>query len=242
MVDTLKGLLDIGMIIMSRELQNVFIKKQALQFANIWVSTDYRKKLAFDSGLQTGFQLKKNQPQHYYTFNIAPRYRINNRTQLIYNFVLGKVKDEKGYVDNLEENTIFFGNRKTKRIINSMQATYNISNKSALSLAFRHYWSQVNYDNQFYLLEQDGNLTENTHTGDYNTNFNAWNLDLSYTWEFAPGSQLVALYRNSLYDKNDLSVLGFSENLNELIENPATDELSVKFIYYLDYNKIKHWF
>ncbi len=218
-----------------------FYKKKQPQFANVWVSTDYRKTFAFDSGVQAGFQLEKDKPHNYLTFNIAPRYRINNRMQLIYNFVWHKGKNEKGYVERLDDDTVFFGNRKTDKLVNSMQATYNASNKTTVALAFRHYWKQVNYDSQLYFLEQNGLLTENSHTGDYNSNFNMWNLDLSYTWEFAPGSQLVALYRNSLFDKNNLSLLDFNENLNGLIEKPATNEVSIKFIYYLDYNKINLW-
>ena len=66
-------------------------------------------------------------------------------------------------------------------------------------------------------------------------------MDLSYSWEFAPVSQLVALYRNSISNEDDQSHLNFGENLDNLFKAPTTNNFSLKFIYYLDYNKLKTW-
>jgi hypothetical protein len=78
--------------------------------------------------------------------------------------------------------------------------------------------------------------------GNHNINYNIWNLDLSYTWEFAPGSELIVLYRNSIFSEDDLSHLNFNKNLDNLFKEPAINNISLKFIYYLDYNKLKTWF
>ena len=40
-----------------------------------------------------------------------------------------------------------------------------------------------------------------------NTNFNLWNLDLNFEWWFAPGSNLVFLYRNQNIKRNRLTKL-----------------------------------
>ena len=53
---------------------------------------------------------------------------------------------------------------------------------------------------------------------DPNRNFNIWNLDLSYEWQFAPGSQLIALYRNQLFNSTSKSSDSFSESLNDLFD------------------------
>ena len=113
--------------------------------------------------------------------------------------------------------------------------------KSGLSLSFRHYWSPVIYETQFYELNTNGGLSENPYNENHDINFNIWNLDLSYSWEFAPGSQLVALNRNTIFNEDELSQLTFGENLDNLFKEPVQHNFSVKFIYYLDYNKIRSW-
>ncbi len=41
-------------------------------------------------------------------------------------------------------------------------------------------------------------LTATTYNENHDKNFNSWNLDVNYLWQFAPGSQLIAFYRNSI--------------------------------------------
>jgi hypothetical protein len=55
-----------------------------------------------------------------------------------------------------------------------------------LNLTARYYWSYS--DNQaFFTLQDDGALSQNsTYLLNRNRNFNSWNLDLSYSWWFAP--------------------------------------------------------
>ena len=65
------------------------------------------------------------------------------------------------------------------------------------ALSVRHYWSYAENKN-IYTLNEDGTLTESTtYTTNKNSNFSTWNMDLSYSWWFAPGSQLSVLYRNN---------------------------------------------
>ena len=72
-------------------------------------------------------------------------------------------------------------------------------------------------------------------------NFNSWNLDLRYVWRFTRGSELVALYRNSISSDNNEADISFGDNLNNLLEQPFGHLLSIKVIYFLDYNNIKTW-
>ena len=112
----------------------------------------------------------------------------------------------------------------------------------ALSLAFRHYFSDVTYK-QFYSLENDGSLNENT---TYNPNlagtYNSWNVDLRYSWWFAPGSQLTLLYRNATSNYLEVSRMRFKNNFNELFDAPMVNNVSLRVTYFLDYNRIKNWF
>jgi hypothetical protein len=73
-------------------------------------------------------------------------------------------------------------------------------------------------------------------------NYNSWNLDLNYIWQFAPGSQLIAFYRNSIFNKNTDANLDFFKNLDNLFEQPNQHTFSMRFVYFIDYNKLKKLF
>ena len=141
----------------------------------------------------------------------------------------------------MANNDIIFGNRDVKTVTNALSGKLSFTVKSSLSLSFRHYWSPVTYDQNFYSLNNSGTLDNNNYVGNHDINYNIWNLDLNYSWEFAPGSQLVALYRNTIFNEDDLSSLSFGRNLDNLFEESIVNNFSLKFIYFLDYNKIKTW-
>ncbi len=207
---------------------------------NGWISSDYSKKFAIDVYGFYGIRVGDDQKQR--EIEIEPRYRFTDKFQINYSLSLGKGQNVKGYVDELDDGSIIFGVRDGKDITNSLSGQYNFGVKSALALTFRHYWSPITYDSQYFQLEDDGTLTPNSYTGDNDINYNVWNLDLSYTWEFAPGSQLIALYRNNIFNEDTKSQLEFDENLQNLFKQPGEHNISLKLIYYIDYNNAKNWF
>ena len=110
-----------------------------------------------------------------------------------------------------------------------------------LNLSVRHYWSYaVNHD--YLTLQNDGTLTDNL---DYNTNknsnLNTWNLDLSYSWWFAPGSQISVLYRNnSFLFSRDFSNQ-FERNIKDAFDTDNLNHIfSISVRYFIDYNSIKN--
>lgn len=216
-----------------------FYKKRQVQFFNTWFSTDYNKKFALNSRLNLASQFGIDQPHYYYSFRVNPRFRFSNKFQMIYALNYEKRIDEKVYVNDTDGN-IYFGNRKAKELVNSINGTFTLNTKMAISLSCRYYWAPLSYDPNFYLLQNDGNLTTSNYFDNHDENLNLWNFDFSYTWEFAPGSQLVALFRNELFNNNEHSQITFSENLNDMFKEPATNQLSLKLIYYLDYNKLRN--
>jgi len=207
---------------------------------NQWISTDYRKKFALDFNIFYANRIYENSSFIYSEF--SPRFRVNNKLSFIYSLSYSKDKNDKGFVNELEDGSIIFGNRNTKSVTNAISGKYNFSTKAALSLTFRQYWSPVTYDDQYYLLSNDGTLLENNYTANHNINFNTWNFDLNFYWEFAPGSQLIALYRNSIFNEDKFSDLNFKNNLNNLFKEPILHNFSIRMVYYIDYNKAKNWF
>jgi len=206
-----------------------------------FVSTDYRKKIAVDASVFGHFFL--TDPGKNYHFEFKPRFRLTNQFIWKYKFFYARTFDEKGYVDILDDGRILFGNRLKKTVSQKLQADYYFTVKSALSLSVRHYWSPVQYTD-YYILNDDGTLTPfDPGERDDNLNFNVWNLDIGYNWEFAPGSQLTLLYRNSFYNTDNQYYLTFTENFHNLFLQPQQHNFIIKAIYYLDYNTtIRHWF
>ena len=110
-----------------------------------------------------------------------------------------------------------------------------------LNLSVRHYWSYaVNHD--YLTLQNDGRLTENlVYNINKNSNLNTWNLDLSYSWWFAPGSQISVLYRNnSLLFSRDFSHQ-FERNIKDAFDTDNLNHIfSISVRYFIDYNSIKN--
>ena len=114
-------------------------------------------------------------------------------------------------------------------------------------MSFRHFWSTASFaKNNYSELIGKGNLRpidyEITNGNDPDANFNIWNLDLSYRWQFAPGSEAVLLYRNSIFNEDKLSNLNFEESLDNLFEQPARHNVSLRIVYFIDYNRVKNLF
>lgn len=216
-----------------------FFKQKGILVGGGFISTDYRKKLALDVRLTLAKRYEDE--GRYYELSLSPRFRFSDKFQIIHNFEISNLTNENGYVTELDSGEIIFGNRDLKTITNSLSGSLSFNTKSSLALIFRHYWSPVKYDSNYYELNNEGTLDASSYDENNDINYNIWNLDLSYSWEFAPGSQLVALYRNSIFNEDNFSQLSFSENLDNLFQEPKTSNVSLKLIYYLDYNKVKTW-
>ncbi|MCF2874353.1 MULTISPECIES: DUF5916 domain-containing protein [unclassified Tenacibaculum] len=217
----------------------IFFNRPQRLNINHWGSTDYRKKFAIDySWYYTFF---RNNPREGYGFRVSPRYRFNNQFSLIYGFRFNKSNSDQGYVTTLDNDDIIFGQRDQSSYNNSLSGKYSFSTKSSLSLTFRHNWSKVPYQDQFYKLNTDNGLLEaNSYSDNHDVNFNSWNLDLNYVWQFAPGSQLIAFYRNSISNFNDNANQTFFNNLDSLFDEANRHTFSVRLVYFIDYNNLKN--
>lgn len=219
----------------------VFFVRPTRVTANSWISTDFRKKFAFDiNGFRSFYD---NNPRSAFGFNFSPRYRFSNQLSFSYGFGFNKNYNEEGYAtENETTGDPIFGRRDRKTFNNTVSAKYNFSVKSSLSLTFRHNWSDVRYQEQFYDLANTGYLAPNSLTENQDINFNSWNLDLNYFWQFAPGSQLIAFYRNSIFSLNESTGQDFFTNLDNLFNEPNQHIFSLRLVYFIDYNKAKNIF
>lgn len=225
--------------------------------SSIFISSDYNKKFALDANIGGIKYFEKDNNFHGHFFSISPRFKLSEKFIFQYSLEVEKYINNQGYVTTLNEGEgdIIFGQRDRKVIENSLSGSYNFNSFHSLTLTFRNYWSTVNYEEDLFKLEDDGTLSKNDgytveetminnpdQDYDPNQNFDIWNLDFKYAWEFAPGSQLTALYRNQLFNFTEASMDSYSDSLSDLFNEPMEHVFSLRLSYYLDYNNVKKAF
>ncbi len=220
-----------------------FVTFESTQGARAFISTDYRKQFAID--VRSNHSYSNEGPQNTFSLNVSPRYRFSDKMLVVFSTDFSSRNNQFGYIDN-SETDVFFGQRDITSVENSIQTSYNFDPYKALSLRFRNFWTAVNYDdNIFFNLNDNGtrNITDyDISENNPNTNFNIWNLDLSYRWRFAPGSEASLLYRNQIFNSNELSNIGYTESLGDLFSQPVQHTVSLRFTYFIDYNNVKYLF
>lgn len=169
------------------------------------------------------------------------KYRFNDRFSLSYNFEYTKMLNDRGWV-GFENDDIIFGERNREIVQHYFTGKYSITNKMTFNLVTRYYWS-YSENHEYFKLQDDGFLTSNTsYSQNKNRNFNSWNLDFSYSWWFAPGSELSVLYRNYALERTNVVEKNTQENLNNLFGGNMTNIFSISLRYYIDYNAVKNKF
>ncbi|OGU57000.1 MAG: hypothetical protein A2V66_05390 [Ignavibacteria bacterium RBG_13_36_8] len=58
---------------------------------------------------------------------------------------------------------------------------------------------------------------------------------MTFKWNFAPGSELLLVWKNAIYNQNDDVNIGFWNNFTDMIDAPQINSLSLKILYYIDY-------
>lgn len=216
-----------------------FLKSPAMINPWIFINTDNRKKFRVNTYLD--YYVYDEQGRYVLNFEFNPSYKFSDHLRVYYNSRIEYKNNNQGFVGK-DDGDIFIGRRNRFTVENELTSQYTINNKMALNLSFRHYYSDVTYKN-FYTLNEDGNVTDTTlFTENRNGTFNSWNVDLRYSWWFAPGSQLTLLYRNAVGNYLNFSQVGFKENFDQLFSEPMLNTISLKLTYFIDYNKAKNWF
>lgn len=212
-----------------------------------WISSNYNRTFAIDVYANINTLFEKERDYFTYDFGIEPRYRLNDHFLLTYGFNFDYRNGDRGYATEVDEQPIF-GERNRQIMVNRLTANYTFNPFHVLALTFRHYWDTVKYDHDLFTLLDNGRLTTDTgftvdNVGDDpNINFSTWNFDLSYSWQFAPGSFLTALYRNQLLSLGDDAKSSFPDSLNTLFNQPNQHTFSIRLQYFIDSNGLKSVF
>ena len=209
-----------------------FVKYPSMFNGGAFISTDYRKAFALDMSVY--LERRPDWQETGISTSINPRIRMNDQLSFFPMLYLENYKNNRGFADFGPNDEIIFGRRNVKTISASVLGKYIFNRKMAVSLNLRHYWSEAFYL-EFYELTPTGNLNISNLSPDADINFNAFNIDLGYYWEFAPGSELRLVWKNAILQSNQEISEGYFMNLGGTLREQQRNNFSVKVIYYLDY-------
>ncbi len=212
-----------------------FYRDPAVTFFGGNISTKYNAKIVLS--LRAHQFLSTDPKKHGYSVGANTSFRFNEKFNFSYGLNFDKA-NRYGYVYN-EGDSIYFGFRHQRTITNNFTLNYIFTNKQGLTMRLRHYWSIADYENQFYLLQNNGRLKPSDFQTNADINYNAFTIDLIYTWNFAPGSELNLMWKNQIYTYDNHLVYNFSQNLINTIEAPQMNSFSFKILYYLDWLYLK---
>lgn len=222
-----------------------FYKAPAIYGTGFWIGSDERKRLRVT--LNGNLNKSDEEGRWRWALNFGPRYRVNDKLNFQFRIFSNNSFNNVGFADTyvhsvenpqtglLEEvSDIIFGYRDVINVENTFNINYTFNSAMALSFRMRHNWTKVGYRG-FHVLEESGALGPTDYTGNHDTNFNAFNIDMVYRWRFAPGSDLYLVWKNAILDAENRSGVDYFDNLGGLFDQPQSNSLSLKVIYFLDY-------
>lgn len=201
-------------------------------------NTDYRRQLAIDIG--GSYRRFHENNRRSLSAEFSPRFRVNDRLSFRYNFNWNNRFDDVGYVNKLEDDTVIFGVRDLSTMTNSLNTSYIFSNRMSLTLRGRHYWSTAYY-NRYALLNGNGRLDDYDYDlKNHNVNFNAFNVDMVFSWWFAPGSEVSLVWKNAITTSDEAITGNYFRNLEGVAQSPQSNSVSLKILYFLDALMLKN--
>ncbi|MBC7847311.1 MAG: carbohydrate binding family 9 domain-containing protein [Flavobacterium sp.] len=212
----------------------VYVPKSIVGYAQFY-SNDNRP---FHYEIELSTEKFDEENRNIYRVFGGTKYRFNDKLSLSYNFEYTRMTNDRGWVD-FDNDDIIFAERNRENVQHYFTGKYSVTNRMNFNLIARYYWSYSD-NHEFFTLQDDGYLKPNPiYSENKNRNFNSWNLDFSYSWWFAPGSELSVLYRNYALESTNLVEKNAQDNFSNLFDNSLTNIFSISLRYYIDYNSLK---
>ncbi len=201
-----------------------------------WFESNRAKK--YSASLELDLSNSPQYAANGYEIYFRHQFRFNKKLTLSINNNFSIFTNNVGFATTSADSVIF-ALRKRNTVENIFTAKYNFNNKMGLSFRARHYWSMVD-NRQFFNLKQDGGLSpiSSTHN-EANYNVNYFNIDMVYTWQFALGSFINIVWKNSIGTFDQDVNEGYFKNAGNTFNAPQLNSLSVRVIYFLDYLSLK---
>jgi len=196
--------------------------------------TDSRKSIWIEIGGDYSLSYDYDFDVSSIMLKVFPHVNLGNHLNLELESSYELCKNQPGYVDrDTETGIIYFGSRDRETIVNTIESSYLFNNKISLTFRMRHYHSKAEHDS-FFELQQDGRLEPLDNNKNYDINYNAFNIDFTLRWNFAPGSEVLLNWKNAIYTTNQLMTNNYWQDFTSTLDNPQVNSISLKVIYYFD--------
>lgn len=210
-----------------------------LYYSYIGIGTDQRKKISTEFNFNLSNFIGRFVGEGYNISN-ALKYRVNDRfsVKLIngYNFDPYNF----GVADYSNPDEIIYGLRILSTYENQLAVKYIFKNDLSLTVSARHYWVTGFYRKYLTLLENGETVDNSTYNYNNNFNVNIFNVDAAFNWQFAPGSNMSIVYKNAIETYSPYITKNYGQDFSTTLDSPQLNSLSVRILYYLDYNSVFH--
>ena len=197
----------------------------------LFLNSNKAKKYYYKIGFNQGWNQQFN--GRYFSFELNNNYRFNDKFSLGHFISFEPEMNEAGFAD-IDGSNIIFSRRDRQTVVNILTSKYNFNKNNGITFRLRHYWSEVDAK-EYFNLQKDGSLLANAiYSKNNNKNLNIFNIDMVYTWQFAPGSFVNIVYKNSVYSGNKSIEDTYFKNFKNTVSAPQNNNVSMKVIYYLD--------
>jgi hypothetical protein len=217
-----------------------FARRPAYGYVSLEGSTDSRKRLFYNYEFLVA-DFFKAENKSYHIISSGLRYRFSNKFSL-----------EASYRHEAETNFIVYAGKETngqpiigfvhlKDVTSTVSGIYNFASKLNLNFRLRHNWSNVPY-NSFANVDSKGNAVPRPFMAGFDENVNYFNVDAFLSWDFKLGCNLTVGYKNWIGDTYGVDGVKYNRYINNF-ENAFNvshgNELTVKLIYFIDYNQLR---
>jgi hypothetical protein len=170
--------------------------------------------------------------------NLGQLYRVNDKISFQHDLYMNPRQNNLGFTDKSNDSVII-GRRFRQTVENVLRVKYSFSNTMFITFRARHYWSKVR-NKEFYFLNNDGSLQKNiSYYALKNENYNTFNIDMVYSWRFAPGSEVNIVWKNAIGTSEKEISKSYFQNLNYTLGSAQNNNLSFKILYYIDYLQLR---
>ena len=204
-------------------------------------STDSRKKAFLNFGLV--YAVAPEFSNTFKSVSLGLRYRFGDRFSLDLQTSSNLENNQLGYAFLRESNgEPIVGFRKNRDFTSVLSGIYNFAYRLNLTVRARHYWNKVNYES-FHNVDSKGDLINRAFINNQDDNVNVFNVDAFLTWDFRLGSRLIVGYKNWLGNEETIRFTSgqntYLRNLGKTFDLRHGNEVTVRFIYFLDYNQLR---
>jgi hypothetical protein len=170
-------------------------------------------------------------------FTVAPRVRANDHLFFVIRNENEYKTDNVGFVSMFND-SIIMGVRNLRTITNTFNINYTFNSTMILTTRIRHYWSEARYSS-FFALNENGKLAATGFNRNSDITFNAFTIDMIFTWQFVPGSELSLVWKNSIVGGTQQLFSNYFEDVDYIFNQPQINSLSFKLIWFLEAQQIK---